>query len=322
MSLVEKPTQAVAISMFFDLLRKQAGVATVHQAYHLGVSRSRLRTLLRTGVLNQIAYGIVEAAGSPDTYEKKMWLGLMYGATRTLENERISAICGPTAAWMFDLIDERPAEIHIISTRRVDPPREGFIFHRTSRLPEAEIVDHKGFPVTDPVRTYLDMAALHPYRAVSLLRRGMRKKVLQHEAVLDRIEVEARQGRSGIAVARDAAMRTHPDAARAKSWLEDHFFDLLVSFGYPPPERNVKVPSSYGHDWEIDLFDRGRRKGIEISHSDIHSDPWVQRKDRRKENDLRIQGIEIATVTEETTDEEFYAIAVSLFGPPPGISGE
>lgn len=316
MELTTTASQSVATAMFFDLLRKQAGVATVAQAQSVGVSKSRFRTLLRTGTLRKVAYGIVEASGSPNTHEKKMWLGLLYAATRAVDIQKMSALYGPTAAWMHDLIEEQPSDIHIISTRRIEPPREGFVFHRTSRLPPSEIIEHRGFPITDPIRTYLDVAAIWPHRALSILRRGMRRDVMHHAAVLERIEIEARQGRAGITAARDAVMRTHPDAAKAKSWLEDHFFDLLVSFGYPPPERNAKVMGSYGHEWEIDLYYRDWRRGMEINDSGIHSDPWVHRKDHRKINDLRILGIQIASVTEEVNDREFYEIAVSLLGPP------
>lgn len=302
---------------FLSLLSRQGGVGTIAQAQRLGVSKSQMRTFVRDGFFKRVAYGIVEVAGSPPSEEKRLWTGLMLASARSPDSSPAAALCGPTAAYLHDLSEEASPEIHVISTRRIDNGHDGYVFHRASRLPESEVVLTRGLPVTDPGRTFIDLAAIHPWRSISFLRRGLRKKLFSHEELLERVEMEARQGRAGITAARDALMKTHPDAAKAKSWLEDHFFDLLVNFGYPPPERNVKVRGSYGFDWEIDLYYRHLRKGIEISPSYTHSDVIILNRDRRKENDLRSLGIDIVTVTEETTDSEFRSVLAALLGPPP-----
>lgn len=305
------------LTAFLELLSRQGGVGTTAQAYALGLTGARVRTCIQNGVLQRIAYGVVEATGTPASTEKRLWTGVMLGATRSQDLGPSSGLCGPTAAWLHDLIDEEPEEVHVISTRRISNGVAGYVFHRTSRLPEAEMIRLKGFPATDAARTYIDLAGAQPWRSVSLLRRGLRKAAFTRDEIETRIHREARQGRTGICAAREALAKTDPDAARAKSWLEDHFCDLLIAAGYPRPIRNAKIRGSYGHDWEIDLYYPERRKGFEVSPSHTHSDVIVLNRDRRKENDLRLLGVEIVTVTETTSEAEFHRIARGFLGAPP-----
>ncbi|MBA2725287.1 MAG: hypothetical protein H0U53_04790, partial [Actinobacteria bacterium] len=107
--------------------------------------------------------------------------------------------------------------------------------------------------------------------------------------------------------------------ARAKSQFEDRIFDRIVAFGYPPPQRNVKVAGSYGFDWEVDLYYPMHRKGIEVSPTGTHG-VESHNKDRRKELDLKVQGVEVVTVTEETGDAELDRALRALLGPPGSIS--
>lgn len=304
---------------FWDLLRHQHGVAMVKQGIGLGLTKGKIATMVRKGRLRSVCYGIVAATGAPETPEQKMMIGVLIGRAKTIEKGPSAAVFGPSAAPMWDLTEPEPIEdIHVLVTR-TPQPRDGYVFHRTGRLPLDEIVELRGIPVTDQYRTYLDMCRFSPYRAISMLRRGLRRSVIDRKILEERILVESRQGRAGIAAARDALERTDLSAARAKSWLEDHFFDLLIQAGYPPPVRNAKVRGSFGFDWEIDLYYPRSRKGIEVSHSDIHSEPKTILKDARKLLDLRSMGLDIMVATEATTDSEFLDAAVQLLGPPPGI---
>jgi hypothetical protein len=137
--------------------------------------------------------------------------------------------------------------------------------------------------------------------------------------VLERLDREARQGRSGVRRAREAVDSTLPDAARAFSAREDHYFDLLVSAGYPPPARNVDVAGSFGHPWKIDLYYSDRRFGIEISPVEHHSDPFAVKRDQRKIADLKAAGIDIFPVDDDLSDRDFLRLIRAALGPPEGF---
>jgi hypothetical protein len=304
-------------SVAWQLLESQHGVATVRQLLEAGLSRKRIESLVDRRFLKSECYGIVSVSGAPRTDRFHLMFGVLLGAKRDTSGFSSCAIWGPSAAIEHDLIEPRESDIHVISMRRL-ASKEGFVFRHTSRLEPSEIVKIDNIPFTDPIRTLIDMADLKPFGALSMYRRGLRKKVFTDAEVGERIWQESRQGRSGLVAVRRARAETDPSAAKAKSWLEDSFFDRIVGLGYPPPLRNAKVRGSFGFDWEIDLF-YPPGKGIEVSPSATHGvDNHV--KDRRKELDLKIKGIELVTVTEETTDRELQQALLALLGPPKELS--
>ncbi len=293
----------------------QHGLALTHQALAVGVTKGQLRAMVDARSLRRVAYGVVAAAGAPETSEYRAMFGLLIAGPRRPEQGVRAALCDVTAAVKHDLVDPVGEEpIHVLSTRRLDG-RDGYAFHWTSRLPENEIVLIDNLPTTDPARTFIDMCSSHAYRAFGIFRRGLRRSAFTREAVFERIERESRQGRAGLQRARLVLELTDPTADKARSAFEDHLFEVLIRAGYPPPERNVSV-RGLKQVWEVDLFWHCRQGGIEGSPSWWHGDPWVLTKDHRKVNDLRAVGIDIYTVTEMMSDTEFLAGVRQLFGPP------
>lgn len=297
----------------WDLFSAQHGVATVRQLLESGLSRKRVETLVKQGILRPECYGIVSVAGAPRTARFEMMFGVLVSGARSPRSPISSAIWGPTAAMEHDLVEPTQCDVHVLTTRRPNA-RPNYIFRQTSRLPASEIVVIDSIPFTDPVRTLIDMADLERHRALAIYRRGLRKGKFTESEVDDRVWTESRQGRGGLVAVRRAISSTDPTAARAKSQIEDRIFDQVVAFGYPPPERNVKVPGSYGFDWEIDLYYPKLRKGIEVSPSGTHG-VENHNKDRRKELDLKVNGIDIVTVTEETRGDELRSALRALLGP-------
>lgn len=270
--------------------------------------------MLEQGVLQQVCYGIIRAAGSPQTREQAIQIGILLGTARRGDGPEAGA-CNLTAAVLHGMAEDREPLIHIL-TRRNLRHHEGYRFHYTSRLPVKELIRVKGLWCTDPCRTFLDLCGSSPRLAPWVFRRGLRNGVLDREGVTRRIEMEARQGRAGLVVAREIIDQTFESARRAKSGKEDRYHDYLVTAGYPPPQRNVKLPGSFGHPWEVDLYYPQVRAGLEISPYDIHGDPEVFLRDGRKRLDLEGQGIRIWAITEDLSFHDFVAVIRPLLGPP------
>ncbi|MFP5298104.1 MAG: type IV toxin-antitoxin system AbiEi family antitoxin domain-containing protein [Actinomycetota bacterium] len=309
------------LGVFLRLMRDQAGVATTWQARSLGVTRGKIRALVDKGVLERLSYGLLASSGTPRTFHFRAWEGLLAASSRRLPEGR-AAMCGPSAAVLQDLVEpgslyiagEEDNDIHILTTRRM-APREGYRFHWSSRAFDQRIVVVDGLWVTDGPRTFLDMCDLYPFRALSMFRRGLRKQVFTREEVIAVLDSESRQGRGGLAMARDAIERTDPSAQRAKSYREDRYFDLLVAAGYPPPQRNVKIMGSFGFEWEVDLY-YPKPLAIDISPLDTHADPLVIQRDQRKVADLNSQGIPVVVVGSDLSDEDFLRLVGRVMGPP------
>lgn len=310
-----------AEARYWSRLQAQAGVGTIWQAFECGLKEHHLRTLIERGSLRRICYGIVAAAGAPETYRFRCFLGLLLGGPRRNERGIRAALCRSTAAAYHDMIEPLPdaAPIEVLSTRRL-VPRDGIRFHWTSRLPEDELVVTGGLTLTDGLRTFIDMCELQPYRSLRLYRRALRKKIFDEDAALERLKKESRQGRVGIAAARRAVLSTRSDAGMARSATEDRYADLLLGAGYPPPERNAKVAGSFGFAWEIDLYYPSKSLGFEISPVATHSDPEVLKRDQRKIADLKSLGVDVVPIDEDLSDSDFLRLAGLLLGRPEAFS--
>lgn len=303
----------------FDLLARQNGVGRTHQAQAMGVSNDRLKQMRRDGRLRGRGYGIVVAAGAPETEAFRRMLGVLI-AGHGSKAGTIAGIADLTAAVSHNMADGPAEPIHVVTTRRIQP-RPGFIFHFTSRLPLDEILLIDGVPTTDPLRTWLDICDSTPWRGKSVFYRGLRNHLYTVDDAVSRIAKESRQGRGGLVVAREMAENATPGADRARSRKEEEVFNWILEEGLPLPERNVYVPSSFGYDWEIDLaYREGRPIAIEISLHGIHGDPAIYAKDVRKREDLERQGYKVLVVTDETTRSEFLK-QLRRYLPPDSGSG-
>ena len=216
-----------------------------------------------------------------------------------------AALSDVTAAMGHDMADGPAEPIHVVTTRRIRP-RPGYVFHFTSRLPADEIVNIDGIPTTDPLRTWLDICDTWPQRGKSVFYRGIRNHALTPDDALARIEKESRQGRGGLALAREIVQTVTPGAEKAKSRKEEDVFNWILEAGLPLPERNVYIPSSFGFDWEVDFrYSEEGRIVIDVSLHWLHGDPEVYAKDVRKKDDLENQGYKVIIVTDATGRSEF-----------------
>jgi hypothetical protein len=300
---------------FWALVAEQKGLGTNRQAQQCGVPRHRLRLFMKQGLLRRREHGILQVTGAPRTREQDLVLGVLIASNRSGGTEVTSAIAGPTAAHLWGLQEKDEPTIHVVTTRKIGS-RAGYRFHWSTRLTDAEVAVIDGIMVTDPIRTFFDLCRMFPYSSTFFLKKGMRKDLFTRADVERRLAEESRQGRGGLSSVRNALVRTDPTADRAKSFKEDHYFDLLVRLGYPPPERNVKVRGTYGHEWEIDLYYPQTRLGFEISPYDTHMEPAVNSRDGRKRLDLRTLGIEILTITDGISDADFERQVRAILGPP------
>ena len=270
-------------------MQSHHGLTTVRTALSLDVSRHEIAQLVKRGRLWRPAYGILAATGAPKTREQALVLGVLIASNRSGGAEVTAAVSRPTAGFLWGLMVRDEPTIYVTSTRKISP-RKGYRFHLTSRLPNRDIVELHGVKVTDPIRTFLDLCHSNPHAATYLYKRGLRLGLFTPEGVMERIEEESRQGREGLRLARGIVARTDPTATDAKSGGEDRYFNLLVSFGYPPPQRNIKVRGALGVLWEIDLYYAQVRKGFDYSPYDTHMNPTAHTQDGRKDLDLRARG--------------------------------
>jgi hypothetical protein len=288
---------------YLQLLASQGGIGRTQQGHRLGLSNDQIDQMVKDGFLRRHGNGIVAVTGAPLTREFELMRGVLLAGHGNRAGT-IAAIADITAAILHGMADYPLDPIHVVTTRRVGL-QPGFVFHRTSRLPKNEIALLDGVPVTDPLRTFLDVCNTTPRRATWVFLRGLRAGHYTKKGAILRIDNESRQGRGGLAAAREVIENLTEGAEKARSGKEEEVFRWILEAGLPLPERNVYLPAAAGHKWEVDFLYRQEMGVIEVSMYDIHADPEVWEKDQRKRQDLENQGYRVITVTGRTTRDEF-----------------
>lgn len=194
-----------------------------------------------------------------------------------------------SAAWLWGLIGRSPSRIDIT----VPTPRRARKAFRVHCAPLAEqdrgIVD--GIPVTSWARTALDLAAMSSDGQVRRMVKRSEELGLFDLRQLD--ELLGRVGHHrGCAQLRRALEGHRPDPAFTRSRMERRFRALVRRAGLPEPAMNHVVEGL-----ELDAYWEAERFVVELDVYGTHGDPGAFERDRQRQDDLLLVGIEMIRVT-------------------------
>jgi hypothetical protein len=195
-----------------------------------------------------------------------------------------------TAAYLWGLLRYRPDAMHVTAPTRRRAERE-FEVHFSSVLAEEDRAVREEIPLTALPRTLLDLAATAgPGRLEGCLDRAEAQGLLDlraGEALLAR--AGGHRGRGRLA----RALRIYrPDPAFERSKLERRFRMLAGRAGLPPPSMNFNVAG-----YELDAYWETERFGVELDVFETHGSRAAFERDRRREDDLMLIGVETIRVT-------------------------
>jgi very-short-patch-repair endonuclease len=167
--------------------------------------------------------------------------------------------------------------------------RDGILVHR-QRLPGSHVTTHRGIPVTTPIRTLLDLAAVASLNA--LFRAFEQAQVLVHMPPAPlAAEVIGRPRRRGNAKLR-RVLAGSVDPAAVRSVLELRFLRMCAAHGIPRPQVNVRIGP-----WTPDFLWPARRLVVETDGYDFHRTAAARRRDARKDEALRSIGLTVVRLT-------------------------
>jgi predicted transcriptional regulator of viral defense system len=169
------------LDRLYPVADAQLGYFTTRQAEELGVDRRYLTHHLRSGNLDRVDRGIYRLRNYPrhrseDVMATILWVGDGAVASHA------------TALAIYDLADAMPAVIHISVDRRFRGRRSGVVVHK-GRLPEDDVTNRGGIPVTTPLRTIADVAAdasVATAAASEAIERGLVRTSQLHELAQQR----------------------------------------------------------------------------------------------------------------------------------------
>jgi very-short-patch-repair endonuclease len=270
----------------------QFGVVSGEQLGRLGYSRHAIARGVRAGWLHPIHHGIYAVGHTALSRHGQCLAAVLSCGNGALLSHR-------SAAWLWGLTDRwrHPAEVTATSPRET---RSDIRIHSATALRDEDRDSSSGIPVTAVPRTLLDIAAVdHPYLGAALSRAS-------RHGLLDLIALDALVTRSrgfrGVARLRNA-LAIHRTPGFTRSDLERRFLMLIARAGLPRPSSNVRVAG-----YELDVYWPSLRFAIELDTYDYHGDRWAFEKDRIRQEDLKLAGIEIVRVTGVRLDREPTAV--------------
>lgn len=116
----------------------------------IGFSSTAIEHRVAKGRLHPVARGVY-TVGWPLANRKQAWMAAVLAGGKGAMLSHRSA----TALWGIGL--ERRGRIDISVRRHVYPSRPGVLARVRPRLPERDVTEHDGIPVTTPVKTLIDV---------------------------------------------------------------------------------------------------------------------------------------------------------------------
>jgi Protein of unknown function (DUF559) len=204
---------------------------TLDQAQAVGVSFEQLRGKR----YRQVFRGVYADAALPDTPDLRCRALLL-----VLPSDAVFSHF--TAGELYGLPLTHPLiHVSVSSPQRRPGPRAGLQFHES--VPVADTRIYRGFPLTTPERTFVDLAErLDLVELVILGDAMLRRSLASRESLREAVAAAAR--RRGVCLAREALPIL---CDGVDSPMETRLRLLLVFAGLPCPEINVDIFDGHGH---------------------------------------------------------------------------
>jgi hypothetical protein len=273
-----------------ELAKRQHGVVSIRQLTGpLGYSRPAVSRAVAAGRLHQLHRGVY-AVGH---------------ARISRQGQCLAAVlaCGPgallshgSAAWLWDIATRAPVPFQVTTPVR-RKPRPPIVLHHARTLASEDRALREGIPVTSLPRTLLDLAAT--VRADRLQRALERSEELR---LFDLGAVDAllarNTGHPGAGRLRRAIALYRPPPF-TRSGVERRFLELVLEAGLLQPATNFNELG-----FELDVYWPQERFAVELDLFETHGTRAAFERDRLRQEDLKLAGVEMIRVTGKRLERE------------------
>jgi hypothetical protein len=264
------------------LAKRQHGVVSIAQLKQLGYSTSGVGRAAEAGWLHGIDRSVY-AVGHTNlsSHGKCMAAVLACGPGAVLSHY--------SACWLHGLARWEPEPFHVtgpVARRSRLPVR----IHRARRLEDEDWEVVEGIPVTSVPRTLLDMAAVKSRSLDRLVERAEELEVFNLgpvESLLDRTWGHHGWGRLRRAIA------LYQPVPFTRSGFERLFYEAVLDAGLARPATNY-VEAGF----ELDVYWPEQRFAVELDTYGTHGTHAAFERDRLRQEDLKLAGIELTRVTD------------------------
>jgi very-short-patch-repair endonuclease len=169
--------------------------------------------------------------------------------------------------------------------------------HRTRDISDQDLTTVRNLPVTNQVRTVIDMAALVRRRRLEwLVDDLLAAKAFTLDELTERFRQVSRRGKPGMANLRTVLEERGPGYVPPASRLERLLTDVLTAGGLPMPVRQHPLPSRLGPG-RVDVAYPAARLIIEADSRRWHTRSADFETDRLRDNEATLLGWKILRYT-------------------------
>jgi hypothetical protein len=272
-----------------DLAERQHGVVSLQQLECLGYSRDVVSYASRSGRLHRLHRGVYAVGHRSLTWHSRCLAAVLACGTNAVASHT-------SAAWLWGLLRNRPGTFHVTTpTRR--HAKDGIRPH-FSRLADEDHASRDEVPVTALPRTFLDLAAsISATRLDRTIERAEELRIFDLSAVdalLWRVGSHPGAGRlrHALAIYRD-------EPAFTRSGLERRFLRLVKNADLPAPSMNFNEGG-----YELDAYWQPERFAVELDVYETHGSRAAFERDRLRQEELKLIGVEMIRVTGPRLDRE------------------
>jgi Transcriptional regulator, AbiEi antitoxin len=283
------------------MARRQHGVVSIRQLTGpLGYSRDAVVRASAAGRLHRLHRGVYAVGHTSLTQQGRCLAAVL--------------ACGPeallshdSAAWLWGVSTKSPLPPSVITPVH-RKPHAGIRLHSSRTLAPEDRALREGIPVTSLARTFLDVAATS---RLSRLQRMIERSEELRLFDLGPVEsVLARnRGHHGAGPLRRALALYRP-APFTRSGLERRFLALVQEAGLPQPATGLNEAG-----YELDLYWPSHRFAVELDTYETHGTRAAFERDRIRDEELKLHGIEMIRLTGTRLDREPAQVIARLSQP-------
>jgi hypothetical protein len=272
------------------LANRQGGVVARRQLIAIGIDVVAVDNRVKIGRLRVIHRGVYAVGHDAIPIRGNLCAALLVAGPH-------SALSHRAAAHVLTLLPSLPPFVEITTTRRAPRNRPGLVFHHATTL---ETTTKHGLPITTPIRTLRDLAVTHPREVERAASEALVLKLVTTH------QLKTQQGPGAAVLAKLVKDGIGPTRSR----LERAFLKALVSAGLPEPLVGHRIGP-----YTVDFFFPTHNLVVETDGDDYHGHVLAQRRDRRKDAELRRRGNEVQRVPEDDVDGGVATVARLLSRP-------
>lgn len=273
-----------------EMAKRQHGIVSIRQLTGpLGYSRSAVHHAVGAGHLHRLHRGVFAVGHTRISPYGECLAAVLASGPRALLSHL-------SAAWLWEISGSSAAPFSVTTPVR-RKPRPPIRLHEARMLTDRDRTIREGVPVTSLPRTLLDLAATVRFDWLEkMVERSEERELFDLRAVDELLGRTV--GHHGHARLRKAISLYRPTSF-TRSGLERRFLELVLEAGLPQPRTNYVELG-----FELDCYWPEHRFAVELDLFETHGTRAAFERDRKRQEDLLLAGIQMTRVTGPRLERE------------------